>query len=343
MTLGQTGEIAAAFCEGGSTSMEETKLLSAPARSMGTPKVSVVTPFFNRRSWLPSCLDMLERQTLQEFEVIIVDDGSTDSLGEAIAQSQTSFVLRYIRLAKNCGASTARNVGIDAARGRYIALLDSDDAWHPNKLTRQLEQFEAAPDRDCLVGLSRQLVVGDQRFIRPKRLFGPDDRVGKYLFQQGGVIQSSMMFLSSDLAKSVYFSESERMHDDWTFALQLESKGARFEMLGDALTYYRDDDRSDRLSSRGAQERLEWLERHRESLGEGAYFAERAAFASRMRDDAAVASLGMIMTGLLRGAVPLWRTVYYLAAWAFPSVRRTGVYVKQAWLGRRRDQELETS
>jgi glycosyltransferase involved in cell wall biosynthesis len=296
------------------------------------PKVSVVSPFHNRRSYLTAYIEMLERQTLKDFEVIIVDDGSTDGLAEAITGTATSFPLRCIRLAKNCGADAARNVGIDASRGRYVALLDSDDSWQPEKLRRHFEQFEAAPDRHHLVGLSRQIVIGGRPYVRPKRLMGQNDRVGRYLFQLGGVIQSSTMFLASDLARSARFQEGDRGHHDWTFALRLEALGARFEMLPDALTYYADDERPDRLSPLCALARLDWLERHRELLGEGPYLAARSAFASHVRHDAA--ALAMIMTGLLRGAVPPWRTAYYLAAWAIPWVRKIAVYSKPIWFGR---------
>ncbi len=296
------------------------------------PKVSVVSPFHNRREWLPSCLEMLERQTLKDFEVIIVDDGSTDGVADAVANARTSFALRCIRLAKNQGAGAARNIGIDAAQGRYISLLDSDDAWHPDKLRQHFEQLEMAPDRDRLVGLSRQVVVGDATFISPKRLMSRNDRVGTYVFQNGGFIQSSMIFLASDLARSARFVEGEPCHDDWTFALRLEAIGARFEMLPDALVYYRDEVRPGRRSVRKMRTSLEWLERYRGQLGDQAYFAGRANFGSHMRSEAAFASLGMITTGLLRGAVPPWRSAFYFAAWAFPWVRKIGIRTKQTWL-----------
>ena len=157
------------------------------------------------------------------------------------------------------------------------------------------------------------------------------DRVGPYLFQLGGVIQTSTMFLSTDLARAARFAEDEPGHDDWTFALRLEALGARFEMVTEALTYYRDDDRPDRRSPRRTRISLDWFERYRDLLGESAYLAGRAAFGSRMRNDAPVASLKMIITALWRGAVPPWRSAYYLGAWAFPEVRRVGVYIKQIW------------
>jgi glycosyltransferase involved in cell wall biosynthesis len=273
---------------------------------------------------------MLERQTLKDFEVIIVDDGSTDGTAEALATSRTRFDLRYIRLEPNRGAGAARNIGLDDARGRYVALLDSDDSWHPDKLRRHVQQFEAAEDRDRLVGLSRQIVLSRRTFESTTPLMDRDDRVGKYLFQGGGVIQSSTMFLASDLARAARFAEGEVGHDDWTFALKLEALGARFEMLPDALVYYRDDERPGRRSPRKALITLDWLERYRGLLGDEAYFAARAAFGSRMPGE--LGSLGMIATGFSRGVVSPWRSAYYFATWAFPSVRRLGIHTKQIWL-----------
>jgi glycosyltransferase involved in cell wall biosynthesis len=297
----------------------------------GTPPlISVVTPFFNRREWLGPFVETLERQTLKDLEAIIVDDASTDGLAEVVANTRASFPLRYVRLPRNRGGATARNAGIDEARGRYIALLDSDDSWHADKLRQHVAQFEEAPDREMLVGLSRQCVIGGSTFVRPRRLMTRNDRVGRYLFQLRGIIQSSSMFLMSDLARRARFAESERGHEDWTFALRLEALGARFDMLPDALTYYRDDERPARTSPLYTRERFDWLERHRELLGEQAYVAARAAFASRMRGDSSVNSLSMIMQGLRGGAVPFWRSAYFLCTWTFPSIRNLVVRINKA-------------
>lgn len=301
---------------------------STPAR----PAISVVTPFHNRCGWLRRYLATLERQSFKNFEVIIVDDGSTDGLADAVYSKRTGFPLRFIRLTENRGAGAARNVGMSIARGRYIALLDSDDAWHPDKLARDLARFAGAHDRDRLVGLSRHVVVGTRTFVRPRRLMRPTDRVGPYLFQLGGVIQTSTMVLTADLARAARFAEGEPGHDDWTFALRLEALGARFSMDPEALTCYRDDDRLDRRSPRETRISLEWLDRYRGPLGEDAYLAARAAFGSRMRGAGARSGLPMIMTALLHGAVPAWRSAYYVGAWAVPAVRGLGTAARHIWL-----------
>jgi glycosyltransferase involved in cell wall biosynthesis len=308
----------------------EVKQAAAMEREQAPPLISVVTPFFNRREWLEPYLETLERQTLRDFEAIIVDDASTDGLAEAVAGTRPNFPLRYIRLQRNSGGAAARNAGIDEAKGRYIALLDSDDSWRADKLSQHLAQFNAAPDSERLVGLSRQCVIGGGTFVRPRRLISRNDRVGRYLFQFAGIIQSSSMFLMSDLARRARFAEGERGHEDWAFALRLEALGAHFDMLPDALTYYRDDERPARASPLYTRERFDWLERYRELLGEQPYIAARAAFASRMRGDKTINSFAMIRDGLVSGAVPFWRSAYYFGTWTFPSIRRLGVRINKA-------------
>jgi glycosyltransferase involved in cell wall biosynthesis len=300
--------------------------------SSAPPLISVVTPFFNRRKWLECYVETLEKQSFRDFEAIIVDDGSTDGLQEAFDAVRASFPMRYIRCEQNSGGSTARNVGIEAARGRYLALLDSDDSWRADKLSQHVIQFGSATDRSQLVGLSRQCVkTGKRSFVTPKKLIMRRDRVGPYLFQRMGVIQSSMMFMTSDLAKRALFEPDQRGHEDWTFALRLEALGARFEMLPAPLTVYTDDRRSNRASLTSYNfdsPRIDWLERNRNLLGEHAYFAARAAFASRTRREDGVSSVRIILEGLTHGAVSPLRTAYYLGAWAFPSIRNLGVRLK---------------
>ena len=99
------------------------------------PAISVIIPVFNRAYCLPATLQSVLAQTFTDFEIVIVDDGSTDD-SVAVAQSFGSRV-RVISQ-KNAGAGAARNNGIKAAQGRWLAFQDSDDLWPPQKLERQL-------------------------------------------------------------------------------------------------------------------------------------------------------------------------------------------------------------
>jgi glycosyltransferase involved in cell wall biosynthesis len=297
--------------------------------------VSVITPFYNRAQFLPSVIGTLARQAFKDFELIVVDDGSSDGLANAIESLRVPFPLRLVQLARNKGAASARNAGIAQARGRYVAFLDSDDSWHPDKLLRQFDQLEADPDRLGLVSLTRQLVVGERTYVAPRRLAMRGHRVGQYLFQSGGIIQSSMMFMAIELAKSVQFPDGIRGHDDWSFALRLEQAGARFEMLAQALTIYNDKRGRPRLSPSYSPARLEWLEQWRRELGEAPYLAARAAFGSNMAQHRSLASLAAIGAALAHRAIPAWRAAYYAATWALPWLRSYGVRAKTTWLSLR--------
>ena len=113
---------------------------------MRYPIVSIIVPTYNRAHVLPRAIDSIIAQTTKHWEIVLVDDGSTDATREVAAEYQRrlSERFKYIRQA-NQGASRARNHGIDAAQGRYVAFLDSDDEFLPTKLERQLALFDVCP------------------------------------------------------------------------------------------------------------------------------------------------------------------------------------------------------
>lgn len=106
--------------------------------------VSIVTPAYNAGSFIAETIKSVLAQTYGNFEMIIVDDGSTDNTAEVI-RSFSDPRIRYLHQ-KNAGQSSARNAAIAVARGKYIALLDHDDIFYPNKLAEQVAYMEAHPD-----------------------------------------------------------------------------------------------------------------------------------------------------------------------------------------------------
>lgn len=109
------------------------------------PAISVIVAVFNGEAHIADCLDSLLAQTFSDFEVIIVDDGSTDLTPDVVARFSDRR-LRYHRLATNSGVSHARNTAAGLARGRYLAILDADDTALPERLARQLAFMEANPE-----------------------------------------------------------------------------------------------------------------------------------------------------------------------------------------------------
>ena len=115
-----------------------------------SPIVSVVIPTYNRKNIIPRAIESVLNQTYKNFEIIIVDDGSTDGTIDFLT-NQYDSKLKCV-LQKNQGASSARNRGINEAKGKYIAFLDSDDEWVASKLETQMAFLEKNPEIALLCG-----------------------------------------------------------------------------------------------------------------------------------------------------------------------------------------------
>lgn len=104
------------------------------------PRVSVIIPTYNRGHYIGQAIDSVLAQTFVDFECIVIDDGSTDNTGEVVARYGSR--VRYLQQAHSGRPAVARNTGLRVARGEYIAFLDSDDIWLPDKLARQISVLE---------------------------------------------------------------------------------------------------------------------------------------------------------------------------------------------------------
>jgi glycosyltransferase involved in cell wall biosynthesis len=113
-----------------------------------TPLVSVVIPFYNREKWLPISVNSVLQQTLSDWELILVDDRSTDdSLAVAEEFARADKRIRCVPNTHLQGPAGGRNQGVELARGRYVAFLDSDDEWLPHHLETMISYLERYPDR----------------------------------------------------------------------------------------------------------------------------------------------------------------------------------------------------
>jgi glycosyltransferase involved in cell wall biosynthesis len=127
------------------------------------PLVSVIIPTYNRAWVLREAIDSVLAQEFKDFELIVVDDGSTDNTGEILdSYEQDILVLRQ----SNKGVSAARNRGIAAAAGRLIAFLDSDDLWLPRKLSSQVDFFKSNPA--AVINQTEEIWVRNGVRVNPK-------------------------------------------------------------------------------------------------------------------------------------------------------------------------------
>ena len=217
-----------------------------------TPVVSIVVPCFNRAGLVGQVVESVRRQTLCEWELIVVDDGSSDDLPAALRSAQADARVRLIRHEVNRGVSAARNTGIAAARGRFVAFLDSDDEWLPRKLELQLAAVMATnePERAFCVTRTEVKMPGGWSRTRPIRGPEPGRSFAEYLYSDGGFAQCSSFFLSTALARKAPFREGLRQYEDHLFFAEAGAGGATYLLVPEVLTVWRNDARPDRLGAR---------------------------------------------------------------------------------------------
>lgn len=120
---------------------------SGSTLKQNTPKVSVIVPTYNSAQYINESIDSALNQTYKDFEIIVVDDGSTDNTKEVL-KTYGNKISYYFQ--KNSGVNKARFLGLNVAKGAYIALLDADDKWLPEKLNSQVEILDSCPDIDLV-------------------------------------------------------------------------------------------------------------------------------------------------------------------------------------------------
>ena len=128
------------------TIFKEADQSSAGSEIGPLPAVDVIIPVRNRPELVQICLDSVRAQSLQPNAVIVVDDGSTDDTAAVVADYAHRWPRLHLVRSKHRGAAHARNIGLAACKAPFIAFLDSDDVWHPNKLQRQMALFNGRPE-----------------------------------------------------------------------------------------------------------------------------------------------------------------------------------------------------
>ena len=181
-------------------------------------KISVVIPTFNRDKLLRRALDSVIAQSLPPFEIIVVDDGSTDSTGTIIKSCYAKDV-QYL-FQPNGGVSSARNMGIRSSGGDWLAFLDSDDEWLPSKLAKQAKALSKAPDyRVCH---SNEIWIRRGRRVNPMR---KHEKSGGWIYRKClplCVISPSSVLIHRMVFQSIgYFDEELPACEDYDFWLRV--------------------------------------------------------------------------------------------------------------------------
>lgn len=198
--------------------------------------VSAVIPCFNSARTLMRAVQSIEKQTAKPIELIIVDDASTDNTAKLCDQLRASYGdqwIKVIRLTTNCGVSDARNAGWNQASGDYVAFLDADDCWHPEKLRLQYEFMKRHPQ----VALSGHAYVYGTEAWTGARLQVNDAVAGKIVAGWTTLLRNPFITPSVMLKRDlkVRFDGGQRHMEDHLLWMRLALQGALIVYLPIAL------------------------------------------------------------------------------------------------------------
>ncbi|MBP3985873.1 glycosyltransferase family 2 protein [Pseudoxanthomonas helianthi] len=184
-------------------------------------RISAIIPTYNRRDLVIRAIETALAQTVPIDEIIVVDDGSSDGTGDAL-HARYGERIRYVWQA-NAGVSAARNHGMRLARGRYFALLDSDDEWLPEKTARQLALLQARPDLGmALCDVQRVDAAGNAiDILRRRDTIREDGPALRWVIHNPALAPASAMFLREVFEDIGGFDESLRTAEDIDFHLRV--------------------------------------------------------------------------------------------------------------------------
>lgn len=215
------------------------------------PLVSVVVASYNMGNYLPLAVESILRSTYRNIEVIVIDDGSTDATPELIKPCLDDARVRYIRQ-QNQGQPKAKNNGLRAARGDFIAFCDADDLWEPDKLERQLPCFENA--RVGVVYSEVSFIDGaGNRYEKPPVYRRHSGRITNQMLIKNFVPFGTSVIRRECVEKNGVFDESFRMGIDWDLWLRY-SLDWEFAYVPDRTYIYREWDGQMSTNYRGRYE-----------------------------------------------------------------------------------------
>jgi glycosyltransferase involved in cell wall biosynthesis len=288
-----------------------------------TALISVIIPVFNRASTVARAIDSVRQQSFTHWEVLIVDDASTDNIRGVLANYAGDNRIRALHHASNQGVSAARNSGIDAACGTYVAFLDSDDRWLPTKLERQVEAVTGSTEPQRAFCVTQTQIVMDDGWTRVRPTHGPEpgQSFAAFLYHSGGFAQASSFFVDRRFAAEIRFKEGMRQYEDHLFFVTAGARGGNYVLVPEPLSVWHNETRADRLSSAESLERAriflaetEHILSHEERLA----FELRTTFGLRWQTDR-FGALKLLRQGVQSGALDLKTTSEMLIRSAAPA------------------------
>ncbi len=206
---------------------------------MTEPKVTVLMPVYNGGRYLRDAIESVLRQTLQDFEFLIIDDGSQDE-SIAVVKSYRDERIRLIENGRNLGLIETLNRGLQMARGEYVARMDADDISLPRRLERQLEYMERHPDVSVISSYHRYM-DDNGRVFRTVRGEVRDYRISFRMYVEGHnpVLHPAAMFRTKTIREHGGYSRDFAHAEDGELWFRLNARGVKFGNVPRVLLLYR--------------------------------------------------------------------------------------------------------
>lgn len=184
--------------------------------------VSVIIPCYNSSNTIQQTLKSVIHQSFTDFEIIIIDDASDDiQKTEAIIDSFNDVRIRLIRHQENKNGAVARNTGIQAAKGDYIAFLDADDEWERNHLEISIKTLKST-NSDLSYSRCKMITTPPYIYL-PRKAISHNQKISEYLFVDGEVMYTPSLVVKKNIALKILFNEKLIRHQDYDFLLRFES------------------------------------------------------------------------------------------------------------------------
>ena len=239
------------------------------------PQVSIIIPAYNRSEFLTQAVRSVLSQTMTDFEVLVVDDGSTDD-SRAVIENIHDVRLRYF-YKQNGGVSSARNFGLARTVGEYVCFLDSDDFWPSGYLEIMLRKMRENPDYEAAYCM-RTLLFPDGTKVRSyQKEYFMSGRLTENLFKKS-FIQTSTLCFKRTVLQGLFFDESLNNAEDADMWLKVSTR-TKFLFVPDIQIIYREGFSSSSSQEFSSQQcnRIRVLERFYFRLGGDKYISKKTA------------------------------------------------------------------